>query len=263
MAADLAGFSQEHHRQPAHADGEIGPATLDVLEMPRCGCPDYQIPGDARSAIAEANWPNACRGSLRFGRNFASLPGLSQADTDKVWWAVANNWSQALADVQMSVANVGDRAVQIFAGLKALSGSTLAWSYLARNNCNVQLEQAYNTGVRWVLDLACATASHEVGHALGFEHDTHRESLMFYAVHAAGRARYGYPNEADMRQAQRLGYKPSGLPQLPLDRLFGPPRTDEPGPDPQPPGDDPPAEALRLVGDVPGGKIYFLPLVRV
>lgn len=265
MAADLSGFTFERHGRPAHADGVLGPATVDLLAMPRCGCPDYPIPGDARSAILEANWPGACRGNLRFGRVFNELPGLSKADTDKVWWAVCNNWSQALTDVNMESAVVGERAVQILAGLKALSGSTLAWSYLARNSCNVILEQAYNTKVRWSLAMACATASHEVGHALGFEHDPNRESLMFYSVHQAGIARYGYPNAADMKQAQRLGYKPSGLPQLPLDRLFGPPQKDPPTEPPTDPGGptDPDAPGLRVVGSVPGGEIYFRPTVRV
>lgn len=261
LAADLNAFSSEHHGRPAIADGDPGPATLDLITMPRCGCPDYRIPGDARSAIAEANWPTACRGHLKFGRMFKALPGMSEADTAKVWWAICNNWTQALSDVEMTPAEVGDRAIHIWAGIQRLAGSTLAWSYLARNSCSVSLEQAYNATVRWALDLACATGSHEVGHALGFEHDSDPNSLMYPSIQPASKSRLGYPNDSDMRQATKLGYKPSGLPQLPRERLFSP-RTSGPTEPDSPSGEltisGPPAE-IRLGAKVVG-RLVIVPV---
>lgn len=31
----------KHHKEPAHFDGVIGPATIEVMGLPRCGHPDY------------------------------------------------------------------------------------------------------------------------------------------------------------------------------------------------------------------------------
>lgn len=47
-----------HHDRPAVYDGDIGPATLELLEMPRCGHPDYTGEEHAQPAVGTGNWKN-------------------------------------------------------------------------------------------------------------------------------------------------------------------------------------------------------------
>lgn len=252
MQPDLEDFSEIHYHHGAVIDGEVGPATDDLLEYPRCGFPDYPVPeGTLSMGRQEANWPTSCRGSLKTGRNFRSLPGSNEVTTHSVWWASANNWTWALEDVDITVAAVNDSAVQVWADLRALSGSTLAWSYLAQNRCNVRLQQAYNTRTNWGNRAFAATVkSHEDGHAWGLPHNNDRDALMYPSIHARSQARHGYPNATDLRVARGLGYTlsnqtgPPPLDKLYLPRPWGSP--DHPT-DPEPPTDPTDPDEPRIV----------------
>lgn len=243
---------QIHHRA-AIVDGEVGPAFAALLEEPRCGFPDYPYPEGILPASAEANWPTACRGQLKFGRAFANVPNMSPEDTAKAWQAVANIWTAALADLEMDPLAHGISAgAHIFARLEALAGSTLAYSYLAQNSCKVQLAQAYNTKTKWDLRLLTTVGTHEVGHALGSEHVQDPDATMFPSIHARSLARYGYPNASDLRSMVSLGYKSSGLPR-PDDAVLFLPRKQTPTPTPPrpTPGPTPPTPGRwRTEGEI-------------
>jgi len=218
------------HKRPIEVDGDIGPATLESFDVPRCGHPDYEAVG-----YEEANWPTACRGRLKWGRSFDALPGLSKADTDKVFWSMANNWTQALEDVTIEIAAPRDRAgCHIYADIKSLGGSTLAWSYLANNNCSTTLAQAYDNR-NWTISLGSPVGTHETGHALGCSHVRDSAALMFPSIHSQSIARRGYPNATDLSAMRALGYRLSGKPQIAGDALFRP-RGQEPDPPVDPTG---------------------------
>lgn len=224
---DLDLLVSKHHGRPkAKLDGDAGPAFMELMEQPRCDFPDYLAAGKQ-----EANWPKGCRGKLKFGRDFNDAPGLNKKDTDKAFWAACNNWTQALSDLVMSSMEVGDTAVDIYAKLKALRGSTLAWSYLAQNSCNVTLDQRYNTKVDWTIVYLATVATHEIGHAIGLPHNRDRDALMYPSIHQRSLGRIGYPNKTDLNQAKGLGYKLSGKDQMPEDKLYFPRSNDPDDPD--------------------------------
>jgi hypothetical protein len=55
MGADFDRLSARYHGRPGVADGLVGPATMDLLDLPRCGCPDFLA-----AAVGSGSWPAGC-----------------------------------------------------------------------------------------------------------------------------------------------------------------------------------------------------------
>lgn len=247
------------------------PKVIARITEPRCGFPDYPYPEGVSAAQMEANWPGGCRGKLKFSRSFRALPGMSEEDTDRAFHGMSNNWTYALTDVDVTSAPIGDRSAHIYAGLKALGGGTLAWSYLATNNCSDKLEQAYDNTRSWNLALAITVASHEVGHALGLPHNRDGTALMYPSIHSKSMARLGYPNATDLAQAKGLGYTLSGSePPRPSDLYRPRPHTPVPPVDPTDPTEPLPpgqlwfkGELVAMIGDKEVGEFILRPKPEV
>lgn len=226
------------------ADGVTGPATNLHLTMPRCPCPDFTMTEEDDPDVAklwnheEANWPETCRMDLVFGRDFDSLPGLSQAETDGVYHAIANNLTAALSDVDLKPDLDRDPSgARCWDHLERMSGGTLAWNYLAQNNCGVKLTGAWNSNVTWSMQYAATTGTHEKMHWLGANHSNDPTSTIYPSINTASRQRYGYPNDTDISILRALGYKPYANWQNrrpSLDDLYKPRGQPEPPPTPQP-----------------------------
>lgn len=59
MSEPLDRLCLAHHSRPAHADGDVGPATRELFALPRCGCPDYGP--DVAAATGSGSWAG-CHG---------------------------------------------------------------------------------------------------------------------------------------------------------------------------------------------------------
>lgn len=52
---EFDGFAIQSHNRPGIVDGEIGPATIELLKMERCGLPDFQL-----METGSGSWPAGC-----------------------------------------------------------------------------------------------------------------------------------------------------------------------------------------------------------
>lgn len=190
---------QTTHGRALQVDGDIGPATMAMMNSRVCGVPD---PAGRFARREEANWPKPCRNDISVSWNFTKAPGLTGEETRGIWQAVQDEY-QGQFFLGMPLVPEDYPRTRIYAALKALPGSTLAWSYLANNNCSARLRQAYDNTIRWSVPLALGTWKHEVGHALGMEHTPgDRNSLMYPSMNGQTKL-----NQTDIDQMVRIGYK--------------------------------------------------------
>ena len=196
-AAQLQDLCRAIHRRNAIPDGDLGPATALLMNTRFCDCSDIR-PG---AAVAEANWPTACRNDITISWNFVRLPGLSEIETTKIWQEVKEEYER-LFEMGIILRPEHYPDTQIHAGLKALPGPTLAWSYLATSNCGDRLQQAYDDTIKWSFALGLGTVGHEIGHAFGLEHTPNDpDSLMYPSMRGQTTL-----NKTDIKQMVQKGY---------------------------------------------------------
>jgi hypothetical protein len=218
-------LTQKYHGRAAIIDGDLGPATHDLLHQKRCGFPDYLPPKgkkfshpflskNIQAGILEGNWPDDCRNRLHSSFDM-SLRGLSQSKLEDLTHEAHKNWNDSL-DVTLTFEKDREYArCDIYSKGKPLPGSTLAWSELAISDCTFIADQAYDTTISWSEPLYVTTKTHEDGHALGFNHVRDSAATMFWQINSAAKQRRGKPNATDLAEARKRGYRVGPPPEDP------------------------------------------------
>ena len=185
--ADLPAYQEWYGLKP---DNIIGPITSSHLSEPRCGVPDF-------IGAETAQWPQSCMEvptTYDFDRIDADI-------SEKAWKLATNKWNEVCGiTLQLDIGRDG----KIWATDGPLPGSTLAWSFLANDNCNARLEQRYDTTISYTVGFLTKIIFHELGHAVGLQHSRKREDIMFASIGSAPWSSYPSQNDID-RVVARYG----------------------------------------------------------
>lgn len=199
-------------------DGQLGPKTLEVMNMPRCQVPDIQeVTESYKWRKNELTWYISRRDNDMTAAAWdaaISKAFLSWSDVADLKFTRSNS---ARADIVLST---GQGRRDGFDG----QGGTLAWMQLPRgNNYDGSLLGRFDVGESWLPVgsnqrgiLLENVACHEIGHALGLVHSRVSSALMapFYSRNISRpQAR------DDVQRIQKLYGKPSGPPNDPTTKI--------------------------------------------
>lgn len=262
---------QDYMRGEVGTDDAHAPAFAELIEAPRCGFPDFPVDDAGERLYAsdtplEANWPISCRMRLKYGRIFETLRGLTKTQVDQMLIAAMNCWNYSLeVSLTPNGENWAKSGAHVWCDAAPLSGPTLAWSYLANNDCNSPKQQRINSGRAWEFWFAVTTMAHEIGHVLGHQHLSEPGALMRPEINQQSLGRKGWQAAADFGQSKRLGYTVKNTSRPSDEVMIRIPGSDPgptPGPGPVPtPGPTPanPFANFRMVNKATDDEFLIVP----
>ena len=162
----------KYHGRPARFDGQIGPATIDAMQLPRCGHPDYGP--DVAMAQGPGGWP----GCHNIGNFHAAtvyvhedgMPSFLSPVFDQVW-----------DRMQKSYMDLGLKYIRV----DLPSGVNIDFSFVSRSNgwiglavvgqsesCSSSIWCRYLATYRpgSVINEWTTLIMHELGHNAGLQH---------------------------------------------------------------------------------------------
>jgi len=175
LDANFELLSQQHHNRVAQFDGIIGPATQELLMLPRCGQPDYED----QTATGEGSWQvPGCdptrpdrehEHSIRVAINTSNASSKVKGYLDESLEMVR----AAYGDMGLSVRYIldGSTDVEIVKRFQRLAGGTIGWNHvLQRSTCAQTLEGRLDSGYQPDAQLFAILECHETGHGVGAGH---------------------------------------------------------------------------------------------
>ena len=188
--ANLHVLAQAHHGRLAVADGEVGPATRALAQLPRCAVPDFVPPpgvpfdtGDpeldcmvrsmqrARQATGSGSWPHGCHGTLGVHEVKISydLGGASAKQRD--WWPEIQRRSHiAVAAVGVRLIEVPVGQANIAVSFRPLGGSVIGLAEFNSETCGDKVFCYLSPNYAPNLEQVLVLLLHENGHNWNLEH---------------------------------------------------------------------------------------------
>lgn len=173
MAADFDRISLEQHGRPGIADGEIGPATAALFDVPRCQCPDYG--DDVELATGSGSWPAGCTAEYPDNHTFAIYWDKSRMPS-----FLAPVIDECIARCYAAYRDIG--IVFITTPSRSSAQTIVTWqrgngwiglAIVGQNQrCNSQIWAKFDTVYRpsRLVDQWSRLLAHEFGHNMGLRH---------------------------------------------------------------------------------------------
>lgn len=188
--ANLYPIAQAFHGRTLIADGEAGPATRFMADMPRCPIPDHPPPPNATffyenpdlqkavesmqaaAATGSGSWPAGCGGDPSVHEVTISYDLSNLTAKHKEWWPDIKARSHA------AVAAVGIKLVEVPVGQRAninvygkvLGGSVIGLAQFNSQSCGDNVFCQLNPNYAPEKDMVLNLLLHENGHNWNLEH---------------------------------------------------------------------------------------------
>ena len=255
MVLDFDRLSNLEHGRVGVTDGIIGPATQALLDVPRCGMPDYGL-----EATGRGSWPSGCHKdvypdnhSFAVYFEFGSMPSFWKPIFDQAWLLVR----KAYADIGMAFFETKDQSkantvVSWTRGRGWIGLAIVPNGPRCSDKIWAKFDNSYNP--RDLVNQIARLLAHELCHNMGLSHS--RGGIMNPSIVSgvfSENAWRGDPSESSL--VRFFGGELVRLVDL------DPPIPPDPDPDPDPDDTDPPVPTnfwfkgdLELMeGDKPRG----------
>lgn len=148
-------------------DGDVGPATRELLLLPRCEVPDFFAPGDPRGAvIGSGSWPSPCqKAGIKAHVSKGGMPSAIVAKWPEIVHKVFTAYKQVGGNL---IETLDKEEAQILIFFGSFFGSTIGIAEFNSQSCSdvvtCKLSSSYvghNAGL----------LKHEVGHNFNLGHE--------------------------------------------------------------------------------------------
>jgi len=220
----------KHHGRPARRDGLAGPATYELLALPRCELPDY---GPFSAAVGTGSWPQPCqKAGVKFHVNKSGMPS-----------AIVAQWPDIMAKVVRAYGRMGLRLTEmdsadlanILISFSSFFGGTIGIAEFNSQSCSdrvtCRLSRSYvghNVGL----------TKHEIGHCCNLSHTPGGTMNAWIQKELDENGLWVPADPSYARLVKFFGGEPVDSPDLPM-----PPPPDVPPPVPVPSPSPSPAPA--------------------
>lgn len=169
--ANMEFLSRKHHHRSTIFDGDIGPATQELLELPRCSCPDYM------AAQGSGSWPAGCPWNPpRYQQNHYIRVRVNEDTRPQHldWETIKRETRQAYAQMGLVVVYVpwtqGTEQSEVSVRWKPLSGSTIGLAWYNNGTCHDNVNHYLDPGYQASTHLQTILHMHELGHNNNLSH---------------------------------------------------------------------------------------------
>ncbi len=196
MCQCLDPLCMKYHSRPLRDYGQIGPATRELMALPRCGCPDYGK--DVQPATGSGSW-KSCHGIGDFHAatvyvDESGMPSFLKPLWDEIWGRAA----AAFADIGLRVTRTTDKAkANIFLSFVRRSNGWIGLAIVGQGqSCGSQIWCRFlstykpkNIVREWT-----TLIMHELGHNAGLIHSRGRGVMNPSIIHGLAASWKGDPS---------------------------------------------------------------------